>query len=51
MDEQELQAIKIIAMNYGDPIRGKLLALVAQVEIDRLEISNLKEKLKRLEDK
>lgn len=51
MSEQELQAIKIIAMNYEDPIRGKLLALITQVELDRLEIANLEEKIKRLEEK
>lgn len=32
MTEQEKQAIKSLALNYGDPIRGKILALIAEVE-------------------
>lgn len=51
MSEQELKGLKIIAMNYDDPIRGNILALITQVELDRLEIENLKEKIKRLETK
>lgn len=38
MDDKELQSIKEMALSYGDPIRGKMLALVATVEKLNVEL-------------
>jgi hypothetical protein len=37
MNAKELQEIKEMAMNYGDPIRGKLLACVVHIECLNIE--------------
>lgn len=43
MTNQELKDIKSLALNYSDPIRGKLLALVAYIEKQQEEIEMLKD--------
>ena len=40
MRKKEIEQIKSMALNYEDPIRGKILALVAYVE--RLQRDNRK---------
>jgi hypothetical protein len=43
MDEKELKELKRLALNYSDPIRGKILAAIACVEILQEEQKQLKE--------
>ena len=47
MDEKELHSIREIIMNYGYPARGKLLALVTEVETLQIENEALKEHIRR----
>ncbi len=49
MDVVEMMEIKKMAMQYGDPVRGKILALVTQVELLTDENDRLERKVKALE--
>jgi len=45
-----MQAIKTTALNYGDPIRGKMLALVATVEKLTAELYECKKHARDFEE-
>ncbi|WP_204787519.1 hypothetical protein [Paenibacillus oryzisoli] len=49
VDVIELMEIKKLAMQYADPVRGKMLALVTQVELLTAENDLLQRKVKSLE--
>jgi hypothetical protein len=40
---EELKQIKEMAMKYSDPIRGKMLALIAYIEMLETEIAKVPE--------
>jgi hypothetical protein len=46
MTSEELKQIKEMAMKYSDPIRGKMLALIAYIEILEFEIEKVPEDTK-----
>ncbi|WP_178076115.1 hypothetical protein [Paenibacillus oralis] len=47
MDEKELLEIKQMAINYSDPVRGKLLALITYIELMTIERNTLMEQIER----
>ena len=47
MEDKELQEIKSLALSYGDPIRGKILALVASVEAFKKHATDFEELYKQ----
>jgi hypothetical protein len=51
MREKELLEIKQMAINYSDPIRGKLLALITHIELMTIEREALIEQIERLNSK
>lgn len=43
MNSDELNAIKLMALEYGDPIRGKILALIITVESLTNELQHVRD--------